>query len=383
MKEWSKPLRTTGLAALLVLCAAVSLSAAPAPHYLITNNDFSQGNSATFFNIMNTGSLREVAVVNTGGTGIDGIGAVDTKRVSVLSNSTQNCVFISDAGSNDVAGISIAGLSATGTFPASGTDSASATGLGVVNNGTYLYASFSSSKTIATYQILSGCKLTFVGSLSAAGLGGQQINDMWAHGNTLVVSFFDGSIESFNISGGQPVSNGDLQFSTAQTQGIGSPGAVDITSDGHFAVFGVGGPGAVEVSDISSGKLQPTVVYQNVGPGNGFAGIWLSPDESLLYIANFSTNEITAALFDKTTGVVSTGCSAPLRVNGFEAGLATADATGTGHTLYVAEPETQIGIVNVSASGGACVLQETRKSPASNPHTITLESIGTFPPRPF
>lgn len=375
--------------AVIILCA-LSSQAAPAPHYLITNNDSSQGNSATFYTIVNTGALKESTVLSTGGTGIDGIGAVATKRVSVLQSPAQNCVFISDAGTNDVAAISIATLTTTGTFPAAATDSATATGLGVVNNGKYVYASFSSSKTLAAYQIVSGCKLTFLGSVSASGVNGGQIDDMWAHGNILVASFFDGSIESFDISAGTPVSNGDLQLSSAETQNLGGPGAVDITADGHFAVFGGGGsPSFVEVSDISSGKLQPTVVYQNVGPGNGSAGIWLSPDESVLYIANFSngtsttTNQITAALFDKTTGTVSIGCSAPLRVNGFEAGLATAETTGTGSTLYVAEPEINIGIVQVAESDGSCTLQETKKSPASDPHTITLESIGVFPPRPF
>jgi 6-phosphogluconolactonase (cycloisomerase 2 family) len=372
-----------------VILLAVCSYAAPAPHYLITNNDFSQGNSATFFTISPTGALREVSVVSTGGTGIDGIGAVATKRVSVLQSPSQNCVFISDAGTNDVAGISIDTLTATGTFPAASTDSASATGLGVVNNGGFVYASFSSSKTVAAYQILSGCKLNFLGSISAAGVNGGQIDDMWAHGNILVASFFDGSIESFDISAGIPASNGDLQLSTAETQNLGGPGAVDITANAHFAVFGGGGsPSFIEVSDISSGKLQPTIVYQNVGPGNGSAGIWLSPDESLLYIANFSSpttnsNQITAALFDKNTGTVSVGCSAPVRVNGFEAGLATATTSGTGNVLYIAEPETTIGIVNVAASNGSCTLQETKKSPASDPHTITLESIGVFPPRPF
>jgi 6-phosphogluconolactonase (cycloisomerase 2 family) len=374
----------------VVMLFAVCSYAAPALHYLITNNDSSQGNSATFYHIMPNGAIREKTVVSTGGTGIDGIGAVATKRVSVLKSASQNCVFISDAGTNDVAGISIATLTATGTFPASNTDSASATGMGVVNNGKFVYASFSSSKTLAAYRIVSGCKLTFLGSISAVGLGGSQIDDMWAHGNILVVSFFDGSIESFDISGGTPASNGDLQNSTAQTQNLGGAGAVDITADGHFAIFGGGGsPSFVQVSDISSGKLEPTVVYQNVGPGNGSAGIWLSPDESLLYIANFSngtsttTNQITAALFDKNTGTVSTGCTAPLRVNGFEAGLATATTTGLGGTLYVAEPEINIGIVHVAASNGSCTLQEASKSPASDPHTITLESIGVFPPRPF
>jgi len=166
--------------AIATLCAMGSYAAA-GPHYLITNNDHSQSNSATFYTIINNGSLRQVAVVSTGGTGVDGIGDVATKRVSVLSSSTQNCAFISDAGSADIAGISIATLTATGTFKAASTDSGPQ-GVGVVNNGTFLYASFTGSKTIATYQILSGCKLKFIRDIAASGLNGGAVLDMAGHG---------------------------------------------------------------------------------------------------------------------------------------------------------------------------------------------------------
>jgi len=380
--------RTSAVAAITVFCAIGSY-AAPLPHYLITNNDTSfstslSGNSATFFTIMHNGLLKEAAVVNTGGTGIDGIGSTATRRVSVLHSSSQDCVFISDAGTNDVAGISISTLTATGTFPASSTDNASS-GLGVANNGNFLYANFTGSQTIATYQISTGCTLTFIGDTAAVGAQTfGTIIDMAVHGNVLVASFTDGSIESFNIAGGTPVPNGDLQFSTSHTQNGVGPNDVDITADGHFAIFGDGGSqGAVEVSDLSSGKLQPTVVYPNIGPADAYSAVWLSPDETLLYISNFSVRQITAAHFDAATGVVTAGCSAPLKGNNFESGLATAGTSGSGGTLYVAEPEVQIAIVSVAVSGGSCALQESPKSPANDLHTQTLQSIAAFPPRPF
>ena len=140
----------------------------------------------------------------------------------------------------------------------------------------------------------------------------------------------------------------------------------------------------VKVSDLSSGKLQPTIVYRNVGPGDGSAGIWLSPDERFLYIANFSGREITAARFDRLTGTVSAGCSTAVRgLNNLEGGLATALPWGSGRTLYVAEPEVEIGIVDVATEGESCRLEETPQSPAHDFHTMTLESIGVFPPRRF
>jgi hypothetical protein len=61
---------------------------------------------------------------------------------------------------------------------------------------------------------------------------------MAAHANTLVATYVDGSIESFDISQGVPVSNGDKQNSTAFLKSGAYPGGVDITQDGHFAIFG-------------------------------------------------------------------------------------------------------------------------------------------------
>jgi 6-phosphogluconolactonase (cycloisomerase 2 family) len=208
---------------------------------------------------------------------------------------------------------------------------------------------------------------------------------MWAHGNILVASFQDGSIGSFNISTGTPVANGDLQLSTGYLQDGSFPEGVDITADGHYALFGgTNSPELVEVSDISSGKLTPTVVYSNVGSGSGSEAIWLSPDETLLYTSSFSSSQVTAAHFDKTTGAVASGCiSGTLRGFDFEAGLATASNSGTGGALYVAEPDTNIGIVNITESGGTCTLKESPKSPISDSNTITVESVGVFPPRPF
>src|SRR5207245_9166205 len=92
----------------IATCVAIcpnsfSATEAAQAHYLITNNDFSQGNSATFYTI-SIGTLTQTAVVNTGGTGNDGIGSVATKRVSVLRSSSHSCAFVSLAGSADVAG---------------------------------------------------------------------------------------------------------------------------------------------------------------------------------------------------------------------------------------------------------------------------------------
>jgi hypothetical protein len=145
----------------------------------------------------------------------------------------------------------------------------------------------------------------------------------------------------------------------------------------------------VEVSDISSGKLTPTVVY-HLGNGISSSNILLSPDETLLYISNTQGDKITAAFFDKSTGKLSKGCvSGSLRGYvtdwSYLGSLALGETTGTGGTVYVAEfgQPSSIAEIKVTSAGGKCTLKEASASPVSDPNSPGLLSIGAFPPRPF
>jgi hypothetical protein len=393
MRAGRKSLWRAAAVTATVLFLSLGVFAAGLPHYLITNNDRSTANSATFYIISAGGKLTQTAVVPTGGFGWDGLGSVATNKINVTHDNNGNCAYLSDwvsvggSGHPDVTAISIKTLTVAGNFQGSAGDQVSTNGMGLASNGSYVYAEFSQSQTIGTFKRLAGCKLQFMGDISAPGLNGGIVQGIKARQNILVVTFTDGSIESFDISNGIPVPDGDLQYLTGYLQNGYSAAAVDISSDGHFALFG-DFPNVVEVSDLSSGKLAPTVVYSGLGSGSGLGGIWLSPDETILYISNFSSGQVEAAFFDKTTGILSAGCtSAPLKGYGslwsFMASLATANRTGTGGALYVAEPDTRIGIVRLTSSGGTCSFSESPNSPVADTSTETLESIGVFPPRPF
>ena len=168
------------------------------------------------------------------------------------------------------------------------------------------------------------------------------------------------------------------------------PTGVDITQDGHFAVFGdMATNTTVEVSDISSGKLTKSALY-TLGIAGNSNNILLSPDGTLLYITNTGTGQVTAAFFDKTTGMVTPGCTTA-HLRGFDSGwvfmggLATQLNYGTGSTLYVAEYGTPsgIGVVNVTSGAGKCTLTEAAHSPVPATNTTTLLSIGVYPPRQY
>jgi len=382
--------RVTAVLVGLFLASGFALGAG-APRYVIANDDVppALATSLTFFTEGTNGQLTMKAKVLIGRGGIAG-GYFAANRVSVLNSGNNECVYATVAQSGEVEGIALKTLAVDGHAVGSKNDTGASNGVGLALNAKYLYASFTDHSTIGTFQVQPGCKIKFVGDITVGGLQGGVIDGMVIHGNIMVVTYGDGSIESFNISAGVPVSNGDKQNSTGSRRGNTYPSGVDITQDGHYAIFGDTSPfTVVEVSDISSGKLTPTVVYQ-LGRAINSSNILLSPDETLLYVSNNQSGTVTAAFFDKSTGKLSKGCvSRPLR--GFVAdwsylaSLAFEQTTGTGGIVYVAEygAPSSIGMVNVKSASGKCTLTESSHSPVADTNSPGLLSIGAFPPRPF
>jgi 6-phosphogluconolactonase (cycloisomerase 2 family) len=272
-------------------------------------------------------------------------------------------------------------------------------------NANYLYASFSTSNTIGTFALNSGCGLTFLGSIPAVGLQGGSVAGMAVNSQLLVVAYGDGSIQSFNVSGGMPVPNNDLQNSNgyggsaviAPNATGNLPSGVDITQDGRFAIFGdISAATTLEVASLQGGRLGKTKVYR-VGESTDAGFVRLSPDQSLIYIANSEGGTVTAAFFDPATGVIRPGCTSPT-LRGFNGrpwlgSVVTRDPSGNGGLVYVAEfgrdhleinqgPASEIGILTISSNGSSCSLAETDTSPVMLGAPGAL-SIGVYPPRPF
>ncbi len=182
--------------------------------YLITNDDLPvhiAATAATVFTISSDGTPQNPLKVTLGGSGAGG-GYFTANRVSVLQNSA--CAYLSLDGAAEIGGVDLTALQDVGNFLGSSTDTGIDNGIGLANNGMYLYASYSSSNTIATFSILPGCALSFLGDISPLGLQSGNVKGMAARGNMLVVAYGDGSIESFNTSAGIPEANGDLHNAT-------------------------------------------------------------------------------------------------------------------------------------------------------------------------
>jgi 6-phosphogluconolactonase (cycloisomerase 2 family) len=380
-----------GTAAATLLAAAFAFGAKKPARYVFTNNDTpgKLSNSSTIYTVSARGLLTQDTVTLTGFGGIGG-GYFGQVKVRALQKGKEQCVYVSDAFSGVIGAIAVQTLELAGAFVGSRNDSGKVNGVGLATNGSYLFASYTASNTIGTFKILPGCKLKFVGDVNANGLNWGSVDGMALHANLLVVAYDDGSIESFDVSQGLPVPNGDKQNSTGFLKGGDAPGGVDITQDGHFAIFGdVSVTTTAEVSDISSGKLTKTIVY-HLGTSQNSSSVLLSPDETLLYISNNQGGKITAAFFDKTNGTLTKGCSSRF-LRGFDTNwayvgaLATETTSGTGNVVYAAEfgSPGSIAIINVTSSSGECRLKESPKSPVIDPQSPGLLSIGVFPPRSF
>jgi len=379
-------------ALLICLCVACGFAVgADQPHYVVTNDDVSSilPSSLTFYTVEASGLLTMKGKVSTGTGGIGG-GYFAANRLNVLHSGNADCVYASQAATGEIEGITVKTLKVSGHANGSKKDTGASNGVGLAMNAQHLYASFTDSSNIGTFRVLQGCKISFVGDITVGGMQGGVIDGMAIHGDILVATYGDGSIESFNISGGVPVSNGDKQNSTAFRHSGSYPSGIDITKDGHFAIFGdTSTTTVIEVSDISSGKLTPTVVYR---PGKGInsSNVLLSPDETLLYISNNQWGRISAAFFDKSSGKISEGCFSGVLKGyvtdwSYLASMALREPTGTGGVVYVAEfgAPSSIAEIAVKSAGGKCTLTESSKSPAADPNSQGLLSIGAFPPRSF
>jgi 6-phosphogluconolactonase (cycloisomerase 2 family) len=375
------------LLALAVCIFAPANFLTAATPYLITNDD----PGVSFFTVAPDGTLSLQQQVGIGGFGTVA-GFFGANRVVALNSGKQQCVYASSSSAGSISGIVLSSLLVGGTASGSSTDSGASNGIGLAVNGTYLYASFVDSNTIGTFQLTSGCGLTFLNDLSVAGLAGGMINGMAIHGNIMVTTYTDGSIHSFDISAGTPISNGDEQYSTATltSQDATYPNSVDITSDGHFAIFGdTSTSQVIEVSDISSGKLTKPVVYKSKASISS-SNIMLSPDETLLYVVNTQGATVSALNFNKATGQLSPGCTSN-RITGesanwsYLAGMGLISTSGNGGGVYVAEfgAPSSIAMVTLTSSGGKCSLREAPPSPFADTESQGLLSIGTFPPRSF
>jgi hypothetical protein len=376
----------TGLAAAILGMSGV---AACQTRYVVTNND----PGVSVYAVGASGALTLKQQIRLAKPGVGNVGGYfGANRIQTLNSGNQQCIYASVAFIGQIVGIPISTLVANSGASGSATDNGASNGIGLAVNSRYLYASFVDSNTIGTFVLEPGCDLEFVNDVAVSGLAGGSINGMAIHGNMMIATFTDGSIESFDISSGTPTPNDDEKYSTAAVQSMGATYAnsIDITSDGRYVIFGdTSSSMVVEVSNLSSGKLSPTTVYTSAASVSS-SNVILSPDETILYVVNTQGASVSAFLFDKKTGRLALGCaSAPIKGQSSQwsylGAAALISQAGNGGGVYVAEFGDPAGMAMVtlqSSPFGTCILRETAQSPFAVASQGLL-SIGTFPPRAF
>jgi hypothetical protein len=121
----SRCIPVPAVAATVILCFACCALAADKPaHYLFTNNDppGKISNSSNFYTVGLGGLLTSKATVTTGFGGIGG-GYFGQNKVRALRKGKEQCVYVADSFSGQVAGVVVQTLTAAGAFGGSDNDS--------------------------------------------------------------------------------------------------------------------------------------------------------------------------------------------------------------------------------------------------------------------
>jgi len=235
--------------ALLAITLAFGILAQGATKYkhtLVTNDNVSGSNTGAVFSFDNTsGMLTQGQSLATGGSGLGG-GFFAAKAIAATSTNKPSCVYLIDAGSNDIAAFTGPG----GSYAKVGNYTSSASlwaydggGLAVTPDNSTLISANSESENISTWGINSDCSLThendYTPSASPDLFGsGLAISP---NGKVLLVSVTDyGDVEGYSIgSAGVLTDNG---YTTTSTTGCSSggcyPAGIAFTGDGTTVAIG-------------------------------------------------------------------------------------------------------------------------------------------------
>ena len=134
--------RTKALLISFVLFACVLHAAAGVTaqqRYVVTNDNPNGANTATVYLAGGTElnpTLTKLATIPTGGLGTQ-YAYFAANLVAIVKAGTDECAFVSDGGSNDIAGIDLSTFAVTGNFKGSSTDAANE-GIGLLAHKGYL-----------------------------------------------------------------------------------------------------------------------------------------------------------------------------------------------------------------------------------------------------
>jgi hypothetical protein len=365
----------------------------------------------------------------TGGTSFSG---TDASRDQALYTLGANpCLFISEPlastgfPNGDIAAFTVntgtGVLTFVNRFASPAGNSGTTNGIGLATGNGTLYAGYTTSNTIQAWHINAAtCDLLPVHApLAVFPLHGGFIDGMAESHDyrTLVVAYRDGSIESFKTVGSVIAKTPcpTAINSTGFTDGNGGmPSGVDITEDSKYAILGdVTGPSPTHgVTELETVLLPITCARVTTDYGGGITAsgtslgsfidstnVWLSPNESFIYVTNNGPNSpegfTTVGYAEPAiTGLAGpcilpfsnpTSLRSPNSGGFFEPnGIQTSTTAGTGTRVYVAEygnpSPSAVALLKVNAAG--CT-KEAAGSPFADPSILGGNQLNAWPPRLF
>jgi hypothetical protein len=400
MKNLTEVATALALMAAGVASGSLTLQAQDAgiAHYLITNNDIYRApNSAAIFQLSGS-SLVSGPALPTNGWGRGGT-FFGSNGQTVATMASNVCIFVADAGSDDIAAFNAGGFS-NPTKVGSYTDpsgSGAYVGTTLAVRGAKLFAGYTASVNIGVWTINSDCSLTLASAASNTPAPAP-VDELAVtpDGGTLVATYGQTTpgVGSYAISGSTLTPKGPYNAAA------GAAG-IDITKDGKYAIVAEYGTTntQVEVFPINSDStLGSSTVYSFLQGGVNSNNVALSPDETRLYVNNNNSFQITTLTFLEQAPAgkqlqflcVSNALQAPAAsFLEYTSGLATADITGKGGYLYVVEVSfnptfdlQSAAVALLQLNGNACPA-EVSGSPFPLPAGSTPDTVSAYPQRPF
>lgn len=356
--------RTDRLLAISLVAAVSALSPAilQAQQYLYTNDNIqfnSAKNTTTAYKVSSSGTVTAIKTYPTGGLGSNGSYFAQIEIASAQTSS-QQCLFVADGYSNDVAAFTIkmadGTLKAVAGSPFASGGSSGGRGIGLAVSNTsgqpLLFAGNPLSSTMTAFVIKPNCTLKRGKTVSAAGtpIGVKATPD----GKYLLTAYL-GQVDSFQIKN----TKGNL-VELGPFSANGATAGVEISCDSTTAYFGdATNEIEVEVYSISSaGKLTEINNFTN-GSAVNSNNVLLSVDGKRLFVSNtMSVPPAVTTLTVGSAGALTYDSTTSLQGSAqYALGLAT---TKSGGKLFVVETNNDEDIGVLKAKG---TLKEVPGSP--------------------
>jgi hypothetical protein len=369
----TKSLLVLALAALVAgLYPAGMAQSVPLP-VILANNDNPSGNSASAYSL----GGASVGTLITGGTGLGGGFFAETSE-AISGNG--KCVFVIDAGSDDIASFAAPTYALVGKagFP----NMFSAFGLGgsvaLAPGGKCLYSGNSGTENVSAWSVNASCSLTHVADYVPK-VGGDFYSPLAVtpDGKRLIVPAPDfEAAEMFDVNANCTLTdvNNINWANVPQCNGGCFPTGMDITNDSKVVIFGNAGlqPSALSASISPGGLSNPGFWDLTNVPGLQQANTpWFSKagaaGSGQLYfgMAGPPSGEVTATFVESPLSITVAGAT-PL-----PSPVGTIQTVG--NTMVLAELPNQI--VTATISGGNLILGPI----IIDPKTSALVSLEVYP----